>query len=161
MEVSRLETGTAAELELSGREVRPVTSDDPIQQSFQVGKPYAVVESGGCPSILACPINSKTYPDRWTLGRSYIAPTVRSASGGSPLSSDFTFVLGTGDSHVIDSLKKQSLRGIEVSLGEEGRQSEADGFAVEASPSLDALRQGRQAVSVFVYKRYKKVLDAQ
>jgi hypothetical protein len=159
MEITRLELGQGAELEVSGNKVAPGTSDDPIELMSQVGKPYAVVDSGGCTSILTCPINSDTYPDGWALSKAYIAPTTRSPFNGSQMDASFTFILGTGDRKVIDSLKTESLSGMEGTPGEEDRQVASEGFAIESSPSVDALRKGEQTLSLSIYRRYKKVLD--
>lgn len=161
IEVSRLEIGQGSELNVSDKKVPPNTSDNPLELIFQVGRPYAVVESGGCRSIMTFPINSETYPNGWSLGRSYIAPTVRPLFAGSQSGANFTFILGTGDSKVIDSVKTQSLRGIDGSTeSEAGRAAadNADGFAVEPNPSINALRNDEQTLVLSIYKRYERVL---
>jgi hypothetical protein len=161
IEISRLEIGQGSELNVSDNKVPSNTSGNPLELIFQVGRPYAVVESGGCRSILAFPVNSETYPSGWSLNRSYIAPVVRSLFAGSQSGASFTFILGTGDSKVMDSLKAQSLRGIQSTPGDEAEQAAsdtADGFAIAPNPSIDALRKGKQTLVLSVYKRYQKVL---
>ena len=161
IEVSRLEISQGSELNVSGNKVPPNTSGNPLELIFQVGRPYTVVESGGCRSIMTFPINSETYPDGWSLGRSYIAPVVRSLFAGSRSGANFTFILGTGDSKLINYLKTQSLRGIEGTPREEAQQvasDGADGFAIKSSPSIDVLRNGKQTLELSIYKRYERVL---
>ncbi len=159
VEISRLEVPQGATFIVSDGRVSPSVTGSPFSTDLQVGRPYAVVGTDGSPAILACPVDSETYPGGWLVGRSYIAPYVQRQSLDEEPNASFTFLLGTGDARTIDSIKRKSLEGAgRLSAAQEAGQLSTDGFLVDTYPSLEGLRKGKQTLTLSVYKQYENIL---
>ncbi len=159
LEVSRLEVAQGGTLYVSDNRMTPNTSGNTTALYFQVGRPYAVVADGS-QAILACPVDTETYPDGWNLGPTYIAPYLQRRSLGAGSTASMTLLLGTGDTPTIDSFKKQSLEGIgRLTPAREAGRMSSDGFLIETSPSIGGLRKGKQTITLSIYKQYEKVLE--
>jgi hypothetical protein len=159
VEISRLAVPQGAAFTVSDGRVSPSMTASPYATDFQPARPYAVVGTEGSAAILACPVDSETYPGGWLVNSSYIAPYVQRQSLGEEPDASYAFLLGTGDAGTIDSIKRKSLEGAgRLSAAQEAGALSTDGFLVDTSPSLDGLLKGRQNITLSVYKQYEKIL---
>jgi hypothetical protein len=149
-----------ATLQVSGKEVTALESPGGTMLAFEVGSPYVAFVTPSDVVYAAYPIDSKAYPDSWSVTSDAIVPTFRDSSKFSSGGFESMMMLGVTDRASLDSAisKARSGLGDPAAVAESTTVQSADGFEVVTIPVTDQIGKGKQRVTLEVLKQYEKVL---
>lgn len=156
----RLQIPTGGAVNVSGNDVS-AAGDNSSMLSFQVGAPYAMVDSNGSIEILACPIDSETYPSAWVLGRDSLALRLPENAGRVGADSSVTLLLGITDRQGVKEFTARVMRGVGSSVPPESAgETDGQGFLVTTDPTSRELKKGTRKLTLTIFKEYEKVFEA-
>jgi hypothetical protein len=158
---SMLRIPAAASIAVGGHEVaKPQTPEGSTLLSFDIGNPYFTLTQGQDVTVAAFPIDSETYPQSLTLTTDSICPTPPATIPADGIMSQ-TMVMGLLDKGSVDAVVSRARMGIgDPSLAANTSTDQSgEGFSVVVDPPLEELANGKQKITLTVYKQYQKVLS--
>jgi hypothetical protein len=158
LDACRLASPTGARVEISGKQVAPVTGA-PVPLVFFPGAPSAVISSAGSNIVMACPIDTETYPETWIIGSGFVGFRLPQSAGQAGADSSMTVLIGIADNVNLESLEGIAVHGVGDVKPVRASALPTDGFLVVATPTSESLSRGKQSVTLRVFKQYKTVFD--
>jgi hypothetical protein len=138
----------------------PQTPEGSTLLSFDIGNPYFTLTQGQDVTVAAFPIDSETYPQSLMLTTDSICPAPPGTIPADGMMSQ-TMVIGLLDKGSVDAVVSRARMGIgDPSLAASTSTDQSgEGFSVMVDPPLEKLANGKQKITLTVYKQYQKVLS--
>jgi Domain of unknown function (DUF5667) len=158
---SMLRIPAAASVAVGGHKVAmPQTPEGSTLLSFDIGNPYFTLTQGQDVTVAAFPIDSETYPQSLMLTTDSICPAPPGTIPADGMMSQ-TMVIGLLDKGSVDAVVSRARMGIgDPSLAASTSTDQSgEGFSVMVDPPLEKLANGKQKITLTVYKQYQKVLS--
>jgi len=159
-----LSTPAGASIEVGGKKVSPpAATEQNLLLSFEIGNPYIAYSTNSDVVFIACPIDSETYPQAWSLSSGTLSPSPRDTSALAENGYNSMIIFGMAERADLDSVVSKARAGIgdpaRVASSPGDAQS-SNGFALVVRPGLEELQKGSHQVTLKVFKQYQKVLQA-
>jgi hypothetical protein len=157
-----LATPPGASFVAGGKKVSTMSGDTGNLLSFEIGNPFVAYSTNSEAVLLACPIDSATYPQAWSLTSTSLSPSMRDSSAVQDRGFTSKMLFGIAERDELDSVVCKARTGIgdpaQVSSATTPPES-SNGFALVVRPSYEELRKGKHTVILKVFKQYQKVIQ--
>jgi len=156
-----LERPSGSTLEINGRKPEETPERDRVTLfAFQVGNPLIAFHTGNSVVFAAYAIDSGSFPDTWSVSAGGVS-AVTEAPGVVARGRESVMLVGVTDRKGLQTAIARARGGTEDStaLVPETPGGSAEGFTVIATPGIEQMAKGKQALTLHVLKRYEQVFQ--